>query len=75
MAEAYLCQAAQMIPTRLCPNYQLWKLYVKQGDLMKAKKIGRKILTQPLKVENTYTLKAKVEIKEWLQIHDNAYRN
>jgi len=75
MAEAYLCQAAQMIPTRLCPNYQLWKLYVKQGDLMKAKKIGRKILTQPLKVENTYTLKAKAEIKEWLQIHDNAYRN
>ena len=42
---------------------------------MKAKKIGRKILTQPLKVENTYTLKAKAEIKEWLQIHDNAYRN
>ena len=56
------CHAAQMIPTRLRPNHQLWQLYLRQKDLTKAKKIGQQILTQPLKIENTYTLKAKAEI-------------
>lgn len=30
-----------------------------------AQQIGRHVLTQPVKVENTFTLRAKKEIKDW----------
>lgn len=64
-AQKYLKQAALMIPTRVRPNYLLWKSYIETNDITKAQQIGRHILTQPIKVENTFTLRAKKEIKDW----------
>lgn len=64
--EAYK-RAALMIPTRLRPNYNLWKLYLEIGDTINAIKISNTILSQPLKVENTYTISAKVEIRNFLE--------
>lgn len=64
-AERYYIMAAQMIPTRLRPNYLLWKLYLEQGKVEQAARIAEHILSQPLKVENTFTLRAKGEVKRY----------
>lgn len=66
-AEQYYITASYMIPTRLKPNYYLWVLYQKSGDKEKAIQTANKILTQPLKVENTFTLRAKAEVREFLK--------
>lgn len=66
-AEAYYLTASQMIPSRLKPNYQLWRLYVEKGDSLAARKMADRMLSQPLKVENTFTLRAKVIIKKYYQ--------
>lgn len=64
-AEAYYRTASQMIPTRILPNYQLWKLYLTQGWTEQAKQTAEHILFQPLKVENTFTLRVKGEVRRW----------
>lgn len=51
---------------RLRPNYLLWKLYLDAGRNDDATRTARKILSMPLKVENTYTLRVKDEVREWL---------
>ena len=65
-AEEYYRTAAAMIPTRLMPNYLLWKLYLEKGDIHAAESVARQMLAQPLKVENTFTIRAKTEVKRWL---------
>lgn len=65
-AEEYYRTASFMIPTRLRPNYLLWKLYLDAGRNDDATRTARKILSMPLKVENTYTLRVKDEVREWL---------
>jgi len=65
-AESYYRTASFMIPTRLTPNYLLWKLYIEQGDTSRAVEAARALLSQPLKVENTFTIRAKAEVKIWL---------
>lgn len=67
-AEKYYHMASQMIPTRLKPNYLLWQLYLEKGDSLTAKQIANYVLHQPLKVENTFTLRAKAIIKEYYLI-------
>lgn len=64
-AELYYKTAACMIPTRLTPNYLLWKLYLKTSRPRQAEYIAKHILAQPLKVENTFTIRAKSEIKDF----------
>ncbi len=54
-----------MIPTRLTPHYKLWKLYILQGDTIHAIRKAQYILQQNLKIENSFTLKAKTEIKSF----------
>lgn len=66
-AEAYYKKAGYMIPTRLTPNYKLWKLYILQGDTIHAIRKAQYILQQNLKIENSFTLKAKTEIKSFLK--------
>lgn len=65
-AEEYYRTASYMIPTRLRPNYLLWKLYLDAGRNDDATRTAWKILSMPLKVENTYTLRVKDEVREWL---------
>jgi hypothetical protein len=65
-AKHYYTTAAMMIPTRLTPNYLLWKMELSRGDTLRAREIGNAMLSQPLKVENTYTLRAKAEVKKFL---------
>lgn len=64
-AESYYHGASQMIPTRLKPNYQLWQLYLEKGDSLAAKQIANRLLSQPLKIENTFTLRAKATVKRY----------
>lgn len=66
MAEEALKIAANMVPTRLRPHYLLWQLYVSKQDTASAYNQGLYILSMPLKVENTYTLKVKYEIENYL---------
>ena len=64
-AELYYHVASQMIPTRLKPNYQLWLLYLEKGDSLATRQIANRLLNQPLKVENTFTLRAKATVKRY----------
>jgi hypothetical protein len=64
-AEHYYRTAAAMIPTRLTPNYLLWKLYLVSGDTVRAAETARRLLAQPLKIENTFTIKAKAEVRKY----------
>lgn len=66
-AENYYRQASWMIPTRIRPRYLLFKMYQSIGRNEEAIKLGEEILMMPLKVENTYTLRCKTEIKLFLK--------
>jgi len=65
-AEQLYRKAADMVPTRISTNYHLWKLYVKRNDDNQAQKMAQRILLQPLKVENTFTLQVKGQMKQYL---------
>lgn len=65
-AEACFLVAANAVPSRLQPNYALFRLYAQRGDTISATTIGNKILKQTLKVENTTTIKAKASVKAFL---------
>lgn len=64
--ESYIV-ASNMIPTRLRPNYKLWSLYLQIGSTVKAVTVARHIQQQPLKVENSFTINAKSEVKRYLK--------
>lgn len=64
-AERYYLTASRMIPTRMLPNYRLWKLYCSQNKSSQAARVAEHILQQPLKVENTFTLRVKGEVKRY----------
>ena len=67
-AEHYYTTAANMIPTRLMPNYLLWRLYATQGDTTRASETARHALAQSLKVENGFTRAAKTEMNNYIII-------
>ena len=58
------------IPTRMTPNYHLWQLYRKQGDDNQARAMAQKIISQPLKVETTFTLRIKGQVRQYLMLGD-----
>lgn len=64
--ESYIV-ASNMIPTRLRPNYKLWSLYLQIGSTVKVVTVARHIQQQPLKVENSFTINAKSEVKRYLK--------
>lgn len=66
-AEFYYQTASNMIPTRITPHYKLWKLYVSQNNIIIAIREAQYILQQELKVENSFTLKVKAEIRTFLK--------
>lgn len=65
-AEQLYRKASNMIPTRILPNYCLWRLYIKLNHNDPACAMAQKILSQPLKVENTFTLQVKGQIRRYL---------
>ena len=67
-AECYFRIAANMIPTRIKPKYLLWQAMLKQRKYDEAIKLAQTILNQPVKVENTYTLRVKQEIRNVYKI-------
>lgn len=67
-AEYYYKIASNMIPSRISPNYLLWRMYLIQGDNEKADFIALKILNQDVKICNTLVLKIKEEIREYLKL-------
>lgn len=66
IAEKYFMEASFMIPTRFKPKYLLFKMYQKTNRLNDAVRISKIIQGMPLKIENTYTLKHKAEIRDFL---------
>lgn len=60
--------ATNMIPHRITPQYELFKLYLIQKDTISAIRIGYIILSQPLKKEGTKTLRMKGDILHFLEI-------
>ena len=65
----YYQEAARMIPTRIAPKFKLWELYLQQGCLYEASAIAKQLLSQPIKVENSYTIRAKYTIRHYYQQH------
>ncbi|GHT33421.1 ligase [Bacteroidia bacterium] len=66
-AENTLQTAANMIPTRLRPQYLLWLLYTETENADAARNTAEKILKTPLKTESIYTLKVKAQMKKYLE--------
>lgn len=66
-AEKFLLLASNMIPTRIRPKYYLWELYVSLGNEYKATKVAKDILAMPLKVENSYAIRIKRRMKEYIE--------
>ncbi len=64
-AEHYYRTASYMVPTRIRPIYMLWRMYVRNGRGTEAREVAWKILSMPLKLENTFTLRAKDEVRAW----------
>jgi hypothetical protein len=65
-AEKCYIHASYMIPTRIMPNYLLWQLYVEQGKQTQARAVAEKILAQPIKIENTQTLRIRGKMMRFL---------
>lgn len=65
-AEYFFNEASYMIPTRIRPRYYLWELNVDKGDIQGAIKMAEDILVMPLKIENTFTLKVKRKMREFI---------
>lgn len=66
-ARAYYIQASRMIPSRLRPYDGLFRLYRTSGQTDSATLMARRILTLPVKVSNTTTLRLRREAREWLR--------
>lgn len=73
LAEKFYQTASFMVPTRFTPKYLLFKMYQSENRTNKAIKMAEEILRMPLKVENTYTLKRKTEIKAFLKHTDKSF--
>ena len=66
-AEKCFTTAALMTPNRILPNYNLFKLYQKLEDKAKAAAMAHKIIKQPVKINNTQTIKIQHEMEKYLR--------
>lgn len=55
-----------MVPNRIVPKYRLFKLYVKWGKTGMTYKVCSSILYDPVKAEGSVALRARSEVREWL---------
>ena len=70
IAEFYYRTSACMVPTRIRPRYQLWKMMIGQNRDGEAHDLSRKILTMPIKCENTFTLRVSREIRDYYNLEE-----
>lgn len=63
--QAYIL-ASYMVPNRIRANYKLWLMYRELGDKKKSINMAQKILSQPVKVINSFTINVKTEVKTFL---------
>lgn len=66
LAEQYYKNAANMIPSRVMPNYCLWKMYKFLGYEEKALQLAKVILMKKVKVNNLISYKIKDEVQQYL---------
>ncbi|MDR3226771.1 MAG: O-antigen ligase family protein [Prevotellaceae bacterium] len=59
--------SANMLPNRILPNYNLFKLYQNLGDEENTMRMAKKILSQHIKIENTQTIRIQFEVEKYLQ--------
>lgn len=69
-AKTYYQTAARMIPSRLKPYDGLFRAYLQSGQLDSAALMARRIVTMPVKVSNTTTIRIRQTAQEWLQTHN-----
>lgn len=58
--------ASYMIPTRIQPNYLIWKYHIEHNNTESAVESAKKIVEQPTKGSSTYTIRMRSEVKEWI---------
>lgn len=68
-AENCFLLASNMIPARFIPLYRLAKLYEETNQIIKARKIAKKILAKPIKITSTEIIMIRAEMKELLKIN------
>ncbi|WP_304708144.1 O-antigen ligase [uncultured Rikenella sp.] len=66
-AKHYYRQAARMIPGRLRPYDGLFRACLRMGQVDSAMMMVRKIVTMPVKVGNTATIRIRRSAAEWLE--------
>ena len=66
-AEHYYRQAVRMIPSRLRPYDGLFRACLRMGQVDSAMTMARKIVTMPVKVGNTMTIRIRRSAAEWLE--------
>lgn len=74
-AEACYRQANRMVPGRFLPHYKLFDLYRKSNRHQDAYEEAHAILSLPVKVDNTLTLKIRGEAKRFLRNMNNKEKN
>ncbi|MDD3035004.1 MAG: O-antigen ligase family protein [Bacteroidales bacterium] len=65
-AEDCFTTAYFMNPSRILPNYHLFRLYKETGDNAKAIKTAKLILAQPVSVVGSITLRIRKEVRDYL---------
>jgi tetratricopeptide (TPR) repeat protein len=68
-AEIYLRKSMYMVPNRLYPRYLLAKLYIEIGDVDKAKKMAKWVLSNDAKVSSSAADDIKKEMEDLLSKH------
>lgn len=74
LAAKFYIQAANMVPRRILPKYKLFLLYYGSRQWDKALEIGSNILTLPIKVRGTKTLRLRAEIEEKIALIEQQNR-
>lgn len=66
-AESAYKTAHQMVPTRMKPTYRLWRLYLSQQDTARAILMALRLATQPIKVNNSFTINTRRKARDFLR--------
>jgi hypothetical protein len=66
-AEQCFIESTNAVPARILPNYYLFQLYLLESDTAAAVQVAEKILHNPIKRENTVTIKTKAIVRNFLK--------
>ena len=70
LGDVYKRQFAYHInPSLIVPQYELFLLYREEKNMNQMVAIGERILHQPVKQENTISIKIKTEVRKILRDH------